>query len=392
MKTPEVVRGESSASRTAAPRPLRLALLLHMAPRKLGSMEDWMIGFVHAAQRCGHSVDVFGQEPIHPQVLRGLLAGGACWGTLKELLSNSLRAVLRMRQYDVVHLSFFDPSSRMISLACLAWPARVLMADHLSWPSTRPLTWRSVVKARLRAAPLFRRIHSIAGVSNYVSERDGLLYGVPPARRRTIYDGVSLTRFSRDRPPLRDPSTFEILTVAYLIPFKGVDLLMSAVAQLDDPRVRLAIAGDGPDEQALRNLARSLGIEGHTKFLGLRHDVEELMRQADLFVHPAVWYEAFGLVIAEAMASECPVIASRIGGVPEVIVDGESGILVEPGNVPELKAAIRRLITDPALRARLGANARTRVSERFGLDRCVQEHLAWCEQAAGITPRSSDSE
>ncbi len=361
---------------------LRFALIIQMAPRKLGSLEDWLVGFVREARRRGHATDVFGGEPIHPRILQDFQGSGARWGTFHELVQRPVDAVRRLRRYHVVQLSFFDPSRFVTLLACLAWPARVLLADHLSGPLPGTITPRTVLRSRLRTALVFARIHSVAGVSNYVCERNRRLYGLPATKQRTIYDGVDLERFRRNPHATRDQSIVTVLCVAQLFRLKGVDLLIQAVAALRDPHVRLIIAGDGPDEASLRAAAAAAGIGEQTAFLGLRNDVEALMSQADIFAHPAIWEEAFGLVIAEAMASECAVVASRVGGIPEVILNEESGLLVTAGNVAELADALGRLIRDPHLRARLGRNARARVEARFGLDRCIQEHLQWCEEAA----------
>jgi glycosyltransferase involved in cell wall biosynthesis len=160
-----------------------------------------------------------------------------------------------------------------------------------------------------------------------------------------------------------------------------VDHLLAAVAALGDQRVTLSVVGDGPERPRLERLAADLGIEDRTEFLGLRDDVDELLRRSDLFVHPAIWGEAFGLTITEAMASGCPVVASNVGGIPELIEDGITGLLVPPADDEALRKAIARLIDDRDLRHRLSVQARARVLERFGLEQCVQAHVEWCESA-----------
>jgi len=99
-----------------------------------------------------------------------------------------------------------------------------------------------------------------------------------------------------------------------------------------------------------------------------------------VLVHPAVWAEAFGWTIAEAMATGCVVIASRTGGIPELVEHGETGLLVEPGDSEAIAATLDRLLTSGDLRARLAAAARRRVEERFSLTKCASRHVDWCEQ------------
>src|SRR5262249_12702678 len=97
-----------------------------------------------------------------------------------------------------------------------------------------------------------------------------------------------------------------------------------------------------------------------------------------VFVHPAVWHEAFGLTIAEAMAAGCPMIGSRVGAIPELVADGETGFLVAPGDSQAIATALERLADDTQLRQRLGAEARARAEREFDLDRAAREHLEWC--------------
>jgi glycosyltransferase involved in cell wall biosynthesis len=108
--------------------------------------------------------------------------------------------------------------------------------------------------------------------------------------------------------------------------------------------------------------------------------VDALLHRADVFVHPATWEEAFGLTLVEAMASARPVIASRVGGIPEIVEDGVSGRLVTPGDPVALRAALDELVSSPELRERLAKHGRARVVERFSMDRCVRAHLDFLER------------
>jgi len=146
-----------------------------------------------------------------------------------------------------------------------------------------------------------------------------------------------------------------------------------------DRTSRLTIVGDGPQASMLRELADRSNVGDRVSFLGLRDDVEDLIDQSDIFVHPAIWAEAFGFTIAEAMSSQRAVIASRVGGIPEIIEHGTSGLLVEPGDVSALTAALDRLTEDANFRLELGQNARRRAVDKFDLKRSVRGHLDWYE-------------
>ncbi|HEY5999416.1 MAG TPA: glycosyltransferase family 4 protein [bacterium] len=145
-----------------------------------------------------------------------------------------------------------------------------------------------------------------------------------------------------------------------LVREKGVHHLLRAAALLERPP-RLLIAGAGPEEGRLRELAAALGLP-HAEFLGWRsrRELAELYRGAIASVLPCDWFEAVGMSILEGFAQGTPAIASRIGGVPEFVEDGVDGLLVEPGDVRQLAAALARLEADPGLAVRLGVRGRER--------------------------------
>ena len=144
-----------------------------------------------------------------------------------------------------------------------------------------------------------------------------------------------------------------------------------------------AHASEDRDEHGNQKLwlASELGVAERTRFLGLRSDLSAVLQDADIFVHPAVWQEAFGLAIAEAMATGCPVVGSNVGAVPELVVDGVTGLLVPPGDSHAIAGALEQLAMDPELRNRLGQAARTRAEQIFDLEKCVEQHLEWCLSA-----------
>jgi glycosyltransferase involved in cell wall biosynthesis len=226
----------------------------------------------------------------------------------------------------------------------------------------------------------FVRVAGLAGASQYVVERDRRRFKYPGRRSVVIYNGVDVNRFT-PLPGARPHQPPVLVAVANLIREKGLDVLLEACRSLQELPWILRIVGDGPEEPALRQQATAGGIAGRVEFLGLRDDVERVLQEADIYVHPAVWEEAFGLTIAEAMASGCATLATRTGGIPEIVEDGVSGLLVPPGDAAALAAAIRRLLEDPPLRARLSAAGRQRIAEQFTLEASVRGQLDWIERA-----------
>jgi glycosyltransferase involved in cell wall biosynthesis len=165
-----------------------------------------------------------------------------------------------------------------------------------------------------------------------------------------------------DRAALREELALEGSVLAFagrLGPQKDVGTLLEALVHV--PTVTLAIAGDGPERAALEQRAGELGLDGRVRFLGSvpRDTVLRLFTAADASVLPSAW-ENFPHTVVEALAVGCPVIATAVGGVPEVVVDGENGLLVSAGDAQVLAAAIARFFSDDGLRERLaGAAARS---------------------------------
>ena len=135
------------------------------------------------------------------------------------------------------------------------------------------------------------------------------------------------------------------------------------------------IVGDGPERAALEAEIRRLGLEGAIVLAGGRDDVRDALARADVFVLSST-SEGLPLSILEAMAVGLPVVGSSVGGVPEAVEDGVTGLLVPPRDPVRLAAALERLLADPALRRRLGSNGRERVLQRFSLEACQQAHVA----------------
>ncbi len=207
----------------------------------------------------------------------------------------------------------------------------------------------------------------------------------PASRTRVIYGGADPDRFS----PERDASRRGVLFVGRLTPHKGVDRLIEALPDEADLRV-VGSAGHDPElpEREYPNLLRRLAEGRRVQFFGAVSEshLPTLYRQAQVLALPSVHETCFGRMIAvsellglaaiEAMASGTPVVASRIGGLPEVVEDGVTGFLVEPGNVDELRARLAQLLADRPLAAQLGRRGRERVLETFTWDACAERCLA----------------
>jgi glycosyltransferase involved in cell wall biosynthesis len=159
--------------------------------------------------------------------------------------------------------------------------------------------------------------------------------------------------------------------------------LRAARILLDEGRdVRFLVIGAVSVEKSYKSemeeLARKLNLEGNVIFTGQREDVADILRDVDLVVHPSL-SEGLSNVILEAMAAALPVVATRVGGTPELVRDGATGLLVPPGNASDLAQAIARLLDDPALARGFGDTGRQRIIQEFSIDRMLRqtEALYW---------------
>jgi glycosyltransferase involved in cell wall biosynthesis len=208
--------------------------------------------------------------------------------------------------------------------------------------------------------------------------------GIASSRLRTIKNGIDVDRFPFSGP---DPSG-PIVAVARLSPEKDLANLVRAVALAawDEPGLRLEIAGDGPCLPELEELVAELGVDERITFLGEIRDVPALLARASLFVLPSR-SEGIPLTLLEAMARGLPAVATRVGGIPEVVVDGETGLLVPSGDPVALAQAIRRIRHDPGRGLRMGQAGRQHVEQHFDIRRMVGDYEALYRESASSVPR-----
>jgi colanic acid/amylovoran biosynthesis glycosyltransferase len=196
----------------------------------------------------------------------------------------------------------------------------------------------------------------------------------PPERTALIPCGVPVAEFTRREGEVRSGEA-RFVTVSRLVPQKGVDHVIRALATLPPGMARLDIVGDGPERAALERLAQDLGTTGEVTFLGAQppSGVRAALSQATALIQhsldaPDGWFEGFGVTVAEASAMEVPTIASRCGGLMDQVINGETGFLVPQRDHGALASAMRRLAEDSMLRDRMGHAARIRTTAMFDME------------------------
>ena len=199
--------------------------------------------------------------------------------------------------------------------------------------------------------------------------------GLPPEKVETIHYGLDeLPAAWGANPPDAVPGDARVLlAVSRLTKQKGVDLAIRALASLPDDTV-LVVLGDGPERAALDRLARELGVERRVFLLGRVPDVAAWLRRSSVFVHPARW-EGFGLAVLEAMLAGLPVVAANVSSLPELVVDGETGVLVPTDDAAALATGVARALESPAL----GEAGRARARREFSVGRMADRTAALYE-------------
>jgi glycosyltransferase involved in cell wall biosynthesis len=216
--------------------------------------------------------------------------------------------------------------------------------------------------------------------------------GIEPTRVVAVHEGIDVDRVAQ--APVANiheafwlPAGVPVVgNVAALVAHKGQKHLIDAAAAVirQVPDAHFLILGEGELRPALERQVREMHLEKHVLLPGFRNDVLSLLKGFDIFVMSSVT-EGLGTSLLDAMAAARPVVATRAGGIPEVVIDEETGLLVPPRDHERLAAAIVRLLRDPALRQRLARAGLDRVRAEFSVDRMVDETLAIYEQLAGTS-------
>jgi glycosyltransferase involved in cell wall biosynthesis len=284
---------------------------------------------------------------------------------------------LRRERVDLVHAHEFA-MGLFGGVAARAAGVPVVATLHgRQWLAGRALRRRAW---RLSARAGVRHVAVSTDLADWLAGATGL----PRAAIEVVENGIEIApeRGAAEIAALRADVRGELglaadapllVAVGNLYPVKDHATLLRALPALPD--AHLAIAGRGDERDALAAQADALGVAGRLHLVGLRDDVARWLAAADLFVHPSR-SEELPLAVLEAMAAGCAIVATRVGGVPDAVVDGESGLLVEAGDATALAGAVGALLADAEWRRALGRAARARVVARFAVERMVERYCA----------------
>jgi glycosyltransferase involved in cell wall biosynthesis len=278
-----------------------------------------------------------------------------------------------MRRHKIEIVQTFSHYSNIVG-PVIAWLARIPVRVSSQRMSLRGASgWLLHLDRLIVNSPLVTRMVSVSeGTRRFCIEKQGM----KADKIVTIHNGIDLERFKPAAAPKQEEhlrrdlglvdSELIITTVARLHPQKGHSYLIQALPRILDtvPHSQFLFVGGGELRSQLEALVRDAGLEDVVRFLGVRQDVPDLLAISDLFVLPSLW-EGLPNSVLEAMAAGVPVVATNVDGSPEVVADGETGILVPPADPAALAEAICSLLQDRALRASMAEAARSRVAECF---------------------------
>lgn len=293
-----------------------------------------------------------------------------------------LNKIIGAEKIDILHAHIWNPASCRFAFAA-AGRAKipVVATEHDPFKL-------SFLKDLFKKYSL-KRVSKIVTVSENNKKILSELYPKEKAKISVIHNGIDTTwwqsqllRFTDlDRRKIKEElflareNTLIIISIAELHERKGLKYLIEAIPQVAAkfPNIKLVIVGEGPERTELEKLIKKLGIENHATLTGRQKEIPKLLKSSDIFVLPSR-REAFGFVLLEAMITGLPVIASNTGGIPEIIKDSKTGLLVKPENSAEIAAALIDLISHPEKREKLAATAHKLLHEKFTAQKMAKEY------------------
>lgn len=318
----------------------------------------------------GYEVHVLGRQP------------GIDWRCARRLA-----ALLRQERVDLVHAHQYGPFFYSGLARHFGARTPIVFTEHgRDFPDNTSKTHHFANRV------LLRRRDRVIGVGSDVRRVLIEKEGFPPHRVGVVSNGIDLSAYTdvdADRTSIRrelglGEDDFVIIQVARVVPIKDHATAIRAfeVVCRSQPKARLVIVGDGSETEAIEAMVRERGLEAQVRMLGRRHDVPRLLKGADLGLLTSV-SEGIPLSIIESMAAGLPVVATRVGGVSEVVVEGQTGFLAPAGAHEALADHVRRLSEDPELRQQLGEGGRERAWAVFSEDRMVTGYDEIYREVAG---------
>jgi len=352
----------------------------------------------HSLQKLGHNVHVVARHSedaedtfhgIKVHYIKGTGNALTRYWSFAHSASKKIEELNNQIGLDIIHAnlplvpSFAIPNNASKALVCAVhstWKGEAIVTRQSNPTELNPnekmmLRFNRVL--RRYETQLMKRSDALIAVSKYTVDELTDLYGIEEEKIHVIYNGVDIDKFKPrpDRMELRREFGLEedkkvVLFVGRLYHRKGLEILLRSIPPVleEFSDVKFAISGTGfkQKEESLRSLAKELNIEDHVKFLGYVPDEQlpSLYSASDIFVLPAI-YENFPFAILEAQATALPVISTKVGGIPEFLVDNENGFVIDPGDSIQLTQKVLTLLQNPKLAEKMGTRGRELIEEKL---------------------------
>ena len=348
--------------------------ILHVDPeRNWGGGEAQVFGLLSYLTSKGHQNDLLTHPKGRlfaevatlnvvrfPMIVRNDVDLGAVSGIRRRIADGN---------YDIVHLHTKRAHALSLWLSRRRRLPKYVVTRRMDYPERKNWYTRCLYN---------RRVDGVVAISQNIF--DGLVEaGVERRKIRLIHSGIDPRRFgAADRIDEPHKEVVNVGCLAVLEERKGIEFLLEAAGHLQSQcvRVKWLIGGDGSRRETLENKARALGLGDSVAFLGFVAKSEEFLRGIDIFVMPSL-FEGLGVAALEAMAAGKPVVATRVGGLAESVVDGETGLLVPPRNGRAIADAVAKLTADSPMARDMGLRGRQRVLENFTLTRMAAQNEAY---------------
>ena len=296
-----------------------------------------------------------------------------CKGKIDFAIVDKIRRCINSYEIDLIHSHSYK-SDLYGYLAVRNTSVPILATSHF-WT-------RRTISLRVYAyidQLVLKRFDRIVAVSDEIA-REIVAAGVSPAKVSVIDNGINLAAFRHPSPQagaeFRAYGMRIVGAVGRLVDQKGFDYLLRAIPQVLErfPNTVFLIAGEGTERAKLEALSSELNIEKHVHFLGVRSDMPNVYASFDVFVLPSL-NEGMPIALMEAMATARPVVATRVAAVPKLVIDGQTGLLIEPKNPGALSDAVCRLLENPTLCESLSKAAQARIEQEFSSEVMAERYL-----------------
>lgn len=374
---------------------MRIAVFASSMYPHLGGVEELVLRIAQQHRRAGHEVIVLTNRwprdlprfehhegvEIHRFAFRrpiGTLKSGIMYAATTRLVRRDVARLLAQRRVEVVHVQCVSSNAHYALHASRGRQVPLVVTTQGELTMDAGQMYQ---RGDPRALQLMREVTAGAAAvtacsAKTLADLEGYLGVQFGERGRVIFNGTEVSRFQRAEPHTVGSGRY-VFALGRLVQQKGFDVLIRAFATISAPDVALFIAGDGPERAALEALARAHGVEGRVRFVGRadRDQVASYMAGAAVIAVPSVADEGFPLVGVEALASGRPLVITETGGVKEVMVDGETALIVPKGDVEALSLALSRVLADPGQAERLGAAGRAAATADLDWSVLAQRYL-----------------